>query len=145
MSYSVDANVLLYASNRDAPLFAAAEEFLAGCANRPEPFCLCWPTLMAYLRIATHPRIFARPLTPKAAARNIDNLIGLPHVRLLSEGEGFWQCYQQATASLPVRGNLVPDAHVAALLRFHDVRVLYTNDADFKKFDSIEVRNPFTP
>jgi predicted nucleic acid-binding protein len=43
-----------------------------------------------------------------------------------------------------VRGNLVPDAHLAALLRQHGVRRLYTNDADFRKFAFLDVRNPFS-
>jgi predicted nucleic acid-binding protein len=32
-----------------------------------------------------------------------------------------------------VRGNLIPDVHLAAILRQHGVNVLYTNDADFPK------------
>jgi len=44
-----------------------------------------------------------------------------------------------------VRGNLVPDAHLAAILRQHGVGALYTNDADFLKFGFLEVRNPFKP
>jgi predicted nucleic acid-binding protein len=43
----------------------------------------------------------------------------------------------------PVRGNLVPDAYLAALLRQHGIRILYTNDRDFKKFDFLDVRDPF--
>ncbi len=43
------------------------------------------------------------------------------------------------------RGNLVPDAHLVALMLEHDVPLLYTNDSDFKKFSSIRVRNPLTP
>jgi predicted nucleic acid-binding protein len=44
---------------------------------------------------------------------------------------------------LPVRGNLVPDAHLAALLRQHGVTTLYTNDVDFRKFTFLTVVNPF--
>jgi hypothetical protein len=42
-----------------------------------------------------------------------------------------------------VRGNLVPDAHLAALLKQHGIRRLYTNDADFRKFPFLDVRSPF--
>jgi hypothetical protein len=60
MSYSFDANVLLYASDRSSERHDAPRVFLEKCAAQPEVLCLAWPTLMAYLRIATHPGIFAR-------------------------------------------------------------------------------------
>jgi hypothetical protein len=98
---------------------------------------------MSYLRIATHPGIFTRPLTPDEAMRNVDALLRLPHVRMLTEDEGFWDVYRSVTRPLAVRGNLVPDAHLAALLRQHHVRVLYSSDIDFRRFDFLEVHNPF--
>ena len=45
------------------------------------------------------------------------------------------------SARIPVRGNLVPDAHLAAILQQHGVRTLYTNEADFRKFDFLEIRD----
>jgi len=45
---------------------------------------------------------------------------------------------------MSVRGNLVPDAHAAAILFQHGVRTLYTNDRDFRKFESLDVRDPFS-
>ncbi len=143
MSYSVDANLLLYASDRSSPWHARAGEFLASCAVRPEMFCLAWPTAMSYLRIATHPGIFAAPLTPAEAETNIERLIALPRVRVIAETEGFWQAYRQVGADAPVRGNLVPDAHLAALLLLHGVSTLFTRDRDFLKFPSLTVRDPF--
>lgn len=142
MSYAVDANILLYASDESSPKHSSARDFLAQCAAGSEVMCLAWVTLSAYLRISTHHRIFEQPLTPSTAMANIEALLALPHVRVLSEDDGFWSHLQHVTRSLFVRGNLVPDAHLVALLRQHDVRVLYTNDADFKKFDVIEARDP---
>jgi uncharacterized protein len=143
VSYSVDVNVLLYASDQSSPRHAAALSFLANRASGPELFCLTWPTLTGYLRIATHPRIFAQPLAPAEALANVEALLSLPRARVLSEAEGFLQTYREVTGVLTVRGNLVPDAHLAALLRQHDVRTLYTTDADFRKFDFLDVRDPF--
>jgi hypothetical protein len=144
MSYSVDANVLLYASDTSSPKHAEAIRFLKQRASDPDLFCIAWPTLIAYLRIATHPRIFAEPLSPNDALRNVESLLSLPRVRLLAEGEGFFEVYREVTAGFPVRGNLVPDAHLAALLRQHGVRRLYTIDRDFRKFDFLEVADPFS-
>lgn len=144
MSYSVDVNLLLYASDRASPQNPAAFRFLEGRRSNPELFCIAWPTLMSYLRIATHASIFAEPLSPPEALGNVSALLGLRQVRALSEQEGFLDVYREVAGSFPVRGNLVPDAHLAAILRQHGVHTLYTSDVDFRKFDFLEVRDPLT-
>ncbi len=145
MSFAIDVNVLLYASDRSSPNSDRAVEFLAECAAGPEVVCVAWPTLMGYLRLATHPSIFARPLSPDEAMGNVEALLRLPHLRALGEEEGFWSVYRAVVLSTPTRGNLVQDAHLAALLRQHGVTTLYTNDKNFRKFDFLRVRNPFGP
>lgn len=143
MSSTVDANVLLYASDTSSPNHQASREFLAERATGPDLFYLFWPTIMAYLRIATHPAIFESPLVPEVAAANIESLLRLPHVRTGSETERFWETWRATTHSLVVRGNLVPDAHLVALMREHGVGIIWTNDRDLRKFDSIRVKDPF--
>lgn len=142
MSYSVDVNILLHASDTSSPWHERATDFLGACTVRPELFCLAWPTLMAYLRISTHPSIFAAPLSPREAEANIESLLALPRVRVLGEGDGFWSAYR-AVAEAPIRGNLVPDAHLAALLLEHGVHLLYSRDRDFFKFPTLRVEDPF--
>ncbi len=143
MSYAIDVNLLLYASDSSSPFSKRAVAFLERCSSGPEVLCLAWPTLASYLRLATHPAIFASPLSPDEAESNVESLLSLPHVRVLSEREGFWEVYRQTTRGLAVRGNEVPDAHLAALLRQHDVAKLYTNDRDFRRFDFLRIENPF--
>jgi predicted nucleic acid-binding protein len=62
---------------------------------------------------------------------------------VLSEGPRFWKTYREISGELPVRGNLVPDAHIAALLFEHGIREIGTNNADFRKFDFLRAVNPF--
>jgi uncharacterized protein len=143
LSYALDVNVLLYASDSASPIAAAAKSFLERCSAGPEVFCLGWPTLSSYLRLSTHPAVFADPLTPEEAEENVESLLRLPHVRVLAERDGFWNVYREITRGLAVRGNDVPDTHLAALLRQNDVDTLYTNDRDFRKFGFLRVRNPF--
>lgn len=143
MSFSCDVNVLLYASDSSSPVHEPARSFLKHAAAGDDLFCLGWPTVMSYLRIATHPGIFAAPLPPAEALRNVDALVGLPHVRLLAEQDGFLEIFREMTGTFPVRGNLVPDAHLVALLKQHGVRTVYTRDADFRKFPFLDVRDPF--
>lgn len=143
MSFAVDANILLYASDTGAPFHQRAGEFLHQRVGGTELFCLGWPTLMSYLRIATQIRIFANPLTPATAVANVEALLSLPNVRVLGAGERFWECYGEVTRGVVVRGNLTPDAYLVALLLEHDVPVLYSNDTDFRKFSGIRVLDPF--
>jgi len=144
VSYSLDVNVLLDAWIARATRHVRARRFVESCAAGPETLCLTWPTLMSYLRIATHPRIFSAPLSPSEALKNVSALPGLPHVRALSEQDGFIDAYKHVAGDIPVRGNLVPDVHIAAILYQHGVRTLYSNDRDFRKFQSLEVRDPFS-
>lgn len=97
---------------------------------------------MGYLRMATHPSIFDRPLSHDEALHNVETLLALPHCRVIGEEEGFWHDYREITAEVPTRGNLVPDAHLAAILRGHGVTTLYTHDRDFRKFDFLTVCDP---
>jgi toxin-antitoxin system PIN domain toxin len=142
VSSTVDANVLIYASNTADPLHDRAVELVRGLAAGPELVYLFWPTLMGYLRIVTHPAILPRPLAPTTAMRNVEALLDRPHVRAPGEGDGFWPFFR-ATTGERARGDDVPDAHLAGLMRQHGVRVIYTRDRDFRRFDGIDARDPF--
>ena len=142
MSYAIDVNILLYASDAESPLHGRASAFLRQCVSGREVFCVAWPSLMSYLRMATHPAIFSRPLAHEEAARNVEALLAVPHCRAIGEEEGFWNRYREVTREVPTRGNLVPDAHLAALLSLHGIVTLYTHDRDFRKFEFLEVRDP---
>jgi toxin-antitoxin system PIN domain toxin len=142
VSFGIDVNLLLYASDQSSAQHRKAVAFLERCASGREVFCLAWLTAMSYLRIATHPSIFAAPLSAEQALGNLEALLGLPHCRALGEDDGFWDTYRQVTRDVPAKGNLVPDAHLAAVLRQHGVVKLYTHDRDFRKFDFLEVIDP---
>ncbi|MFZ2651691.1 MAG: TA system VapC family ribonuclease toxin [Burkholderiaceae bacterium] len=142
MSYAVDVNILLYASDESSAHHHKAAAFLEACASGREVFCLAWLTLMSYLRMATHPAIFSRPLSHEQASLNVEALLALPHCRVLAEEDGFWTAYCYVTRDVPAKGNLVPDAHLAALLSQHGVVTLYTHDRDFRKFSFLQLRDP---
>jgi toxin-antitoxin system PIN domain toxin len=141
VSATVDTNVLVYASNEGDPAHEAALQLLARLAAGSSLFYVFWPALLGYLRIVTHPAILPRPLAPRLAMRNVAQLLELPHVRAPGEAAGFWQHYTAIAGDHP-RGNDVPDAQLAALMRQHEVRVIYTRDRDFKRFAGIEARDP---
>jgi len=142
VSVACDANVLLHASDSGSPRHVPAKRVVDRFAQGPDLLYLFWPVVMAFLRIATHPGIFERPLTPRDAEANIDALLSRPHIRTPGEDPGFWTLYQR-TAGPAVRGNLVSDAHLAALMRQHGVGTIWSADRDFRRFDGITARDPF--
>lgn len=66
------------------------------------------------------------------------------HVRTGAEGPRFWSVYRATTADIAPRGNLVPDAHLAALMRQHGVGTIWTRDRGFRQFEGIRVIDPFS-
>ena len=143
MSVTVDANVLVHASNEADPVHGAARTLVDRLAAGPGLVYLFWPTLLGYLRIVTHPAILPRPLAPAAAIGNVTSLVSLPHVRTPGEADAFWDVFR-ATAGAHVRGNDVPDAHLAALMRQHGVATIYTRDRDYRRFEDLRVEDPFS-
>ncbi|MEX1155895.1 MAG: TA system VapC family ribonuclease toxin [Chloroflexota bacterium] len=143
MSFAIDANLLLYASDEESPWHEAAMHRLDEVALGPEIVHLFWPTVMAYLRIATHPAVFARPLSHAGARSNIQGLLDLPHVQTSGESDAFWRRFGEIADDVAPTGNLVPDAHIVALMVDNGVRTILTRDRDYRKFRGITVRDPF--
>lgn len=143
MSFTFDANVLLYASDETSPYNAKARALLDRLVDNDDLVYLFWPTVMAYLRISTHPAIFAKPLAPADAVGNIERLLALPHVQTVGEQDRFWAAYRRVAAEADARANLVPDAHLVALMVENGVRTIWTHDRDFRRFPGIDVRDPF--
>jgi toxin-antitoxin system PIN domain toxin len=109
----------------------------------PEIVYLFWPTVMAYLRVATHPAVFQRPLPHRDARANIQALLDLPHVQAVGEQDRFWHTFGEVADDVMPSGNLVSDAHIVALMRENGVRTIVTRDRDYRKFSGITVREPF--
>lgn len=142
MSYSFGANILLYASDESSEFYGRAQVFLNDRKEDSDILCLTWPVLMAFQRIATHPSIFSNPMSAETAWGNVQQLLKLPRARVIQETASFALDYAEVSKSAGIYGNLVPDAHIATILRQHGVRRFYTADTDFKKFGFLEVVNP---
>lgn len=142
MSVTVDTNVLLYASNADDPLHRDASALIDRLASGPELLYLFWPTIMGFLRVATHPAIFPNPVSSEYAMAAVTTLLERPTVRTESEKDDFWKTYGSVAVE-DTRGNHVPDAHLVALMHSHGVPVIYTRDRDFRRYDGVEARDPF--
>ena len=143
MSQTLDVNVLLYASNTESSEHDRASALVRHLAAGPDLVVLLWPTVMGYLRIATHRSVFSQPLAHADAVANIDALVARSHVRVVGEAERFWDSYRRLALDVPPRGNGVPDAHLVALMVEHGISVIWSRDRDFRKYPGITARDPF--
>jgi toxin-antitoxin system PIN domain toxin len=100
-----------------------------------------WIVLLGFLRIATNPDIFPRPLTPDAATEKIAVWLSLSNTRLVQETDEHWSTLRALLSEAGTAGNLVTDAHLAALAISHGAE-LVSCDTDFAWFRGLRWHNP---
>lgn len=137
----VDANLLLYAKLADLPQHAAARAWLEGELNAPTRVGLPWESLMAFLRIATNPRIFPRPLGAGEAWEQVEEWLALPNVWVPGPVSTHASIVGRLIRETGATAKLMPDAHLAAIALGHGL-MLCTADADFRIFSGLKVFNP---
>ena len=137
----VDANLLLYAYNASSEEHTKAKDWLEFALSGPEPVALCWPVILAFLRIATNPRAFPRPLTRPEAAVIISEWLEQPQTIVIAPAENHWTILQRTLSEGKASGALVSDAHLAALAIEHGATI-YSTDRDFARFANLKVKNP---
>ena len=140
----VDANLLVYAHVESLPQHALARDWLDGRISAAAPVGLPWPSLLAFVRLVSNPRIFERPVPVSAAWRQVESWLDAESVWIPLPTERHQQLLAPLMASVEGRANLVPDAHLAALAIEHGL-VLCSTDGDFARFDGLEWRNPLRP
>lgn len=97
--------------------------------------------LNAFIRIGTNARLHQRPLTLREAIERVQSWLDQPCVRLLQPSEKHWTIFQQMLRSGNAVGNLVSDAHLAALAVEHNCS-LQSTDTDFSRFRGLKWKNP---
>jgi toxin-antitoxin system PIN domain toxin len=137
----VDANLLLYAEDSSSEHHEAARTWWDAQLSGLDPVGLCWPVLNAFIRIGTNPRLHQRPLTLKEATERVQSWFDQPCVRLIQPTDQHWTIFQQMLRAGNAVGNLVSDAHLAALAVEHSC-VLHSTDADFSRFRGLKWKNP---
>ena len=140
----VDANILLYAEDSLSAHHEPARAWWDAQLSGSAVVCLCWPVLTAFLRIATNARLHQRPLTSKEAADRVQSWFDQPCVRVIHPTEQHWGIFQGMLYEGNATGNLVSDAHLAALALEHSCELCST-DADFARFPGLNWRNPLKP
>ncbi len=137
----VDANLLLYAEDSSSEHHQAARMWWDAQLSGSEPVGLCWPVLNAFIRIGTNARLHQRPLTLREATERVQSWFEQPCVRIVQPTAQHWIIFQKMLLGGNAVGNLVSDAHLAALAVEHNC-VLHSTDADFSRFRGLRWKNP---
>jgi toxin-antitoxin system PIN domain toxin len=138
----VDANILLYAEDSQSPRHEAARTWWDGQLSGSAPVCLCWTVINAFIRIGTNPRVYEVPLTLDQAVSRVTGWLAQPCVRIIAPTSRHWQVFGKLLRDSHAIGNLVTDAHLAALAVEHGC-AFYSTDADFARFRGLKWINPF--
>jgi toxin-antitoxin system PIN domain toxin len=137
----LDANLLLYAVHARATQHEAAAAWLTQQLNGPRRIGIPWQSLGAFLRISTHPRAFERPLESAVAWERVNDWLAAPAAWVPGPGAEHAQLLGELVVRHDARGNLLPDAMLAALALEHGLTV-YSTDADFARFTEVRWTNP---
>jgi len=137
----VDANLLLYAEDRGSPHHEKARTWWDNRLSGASPTCLCWPVILAFIRIATNRRIYLRPLLLEEAAARVQSWLDQPCVRIVQPTKNHWRYFREMLLAGQAEANLASDAHLAALAVEHGCRLCST-DADFRRFPKLAWFNP---
>ena len=137
----VEANLLLYAYDRASPVHEPARRWLTEAFAGRETLGFSWPTILAFLRITTNPKIFKNPFSIEEAVSIVDDWFSQPAAKLVQAGERHWTILRLLLLDSGSTGPLVMDAHVAALASEHGM-VIATRDKDFALFPGVRSVDP---
>lgn len=136
-----DVNILIHAFRTDAPRHETLREWLEELVYSESGFALADLVLSGFLRVVTHPRVFDPPTPLADALAFTDALRSQPNGIPIRPGDRHWSIFTRLCRVADVRGNLVPDAYLAALA-IESGSVLITTDRDFSRFPDLRWQPP---
>jgi hypothetical protein len=139
---AVDTNLLVYAHRTDAAFHQPARATLEALAVGRSAWAIPWPCVHEFISVVTHPRIFKTPTPVEHALSQMQALVDLPQVVMLSEGDGYLDRLSAVASPARTQGGAIHDARIAALCLYHGVTELWSADRDFTRFPELAVRNP---
>lgn len=137
----VDANVLLYATNARATQHRSAREWLESALRGRSAVGFPWIVLVAFLRLTTRPGVFARPLSAEQALGVVRAWLEQPPAVVVHPTDRHLDVLAGLLSEAGTAGNLVNDAHLAALAVEHGAEVV-SYDRDFARFAGVRRRRP---
>lgn len=137
----VDANVLIYAVNEQEAGHVTSRDWLAAALGGADPVAFPWLAILAFLRVATHPSLFARPITAEGACNTMEAWLASPVALVVHPGRRHLSVVRGLLEQVGTGGNLVNDAHLAALAVEHGATII-SFDRDFGRFPGVKWREP---
>jgi len=137
----VDANLLIYAHVESFSQHKSALAWLDRQLNGSTRVGIPWDSLLAFLRLVTNARVFERPESVSNAWKQVRAWLSCDVVWIPQPTERHAELLEDLLAQPGVQGNLVPDAHMAALAVEHGL-TLCSTDGDFARFPSLRWQNP---
>jgi toxin-antitoxin system PIN domain toxin len=139
----LDANLLIYAVNADAPLNRKAKPWLESALSGRETVGFPWNVLLAFLRLTTRPGLFRRPLRADTDFDVLAAWLDQPSATIVHPGPRHLAVLRELLLPLGTGGNLTADAHLAAMAIEHGAE-LCSSDTDFARFSGLKWRNPLS-
>ncbi|MGH9945805.1 MAG: TA system VapC family ribonuclease toxin [Pyrinomonadaceae bacterium] len=139
----LDTNILIYAFIPDLPQHERVAAWLESTLSKGRPSIgIIWHVLGGFMRITTNPRVFEDPLSIAAARSHIDDLLSHPFVSLVHTTDRHWEISANFVTELNVSGDVVMDAHIAAMAIENNASVA-SADKDFRRFsDYVKIIDP---
>ncbi len=137
-----DVNILVYAYREAAPDHHRFRDWLEELINSDQAYGMSDLVLSGFLRVATHPAVFIPPSPIDHALAFVEDLKGQPNCVVLAPGPRHWAIFKRLCQASNVRGNLVPDAYLAALA-IESGSEWITMDGDYARFPGLRWRRPF--
>jgi len=136
-----DVNVLIYAFRAEHPRHTEFRHWLEELVNAPAAYAMSDLVLSGFVRVVTHPRVFRNPDTTNKALAFASAVRGQPHCVHVSPGERHWAIFEDLCRAVEAKGNLVPDAFLAALAIESGCEWI-TTDRDYARFPGLRWRHP---
>lgn len=137
----VDANVLLYAVNTAAAHHDASRRWLDGALSGADTVGFAWVPLLAFVRLTTKHGLFPSPLSPDVAMARVADWCAAPGAVIIGPTPRHADVLSGLLAQVGTGGNLVNDAHLAALAVEHRASIV-TYDSDFGRFSGMRWHTP---
>lgn len=141
--HAIDTNVLIFAEITSSPHHARARAVLRKLSEGATAWAIPWPCIYEFLRVVTHPRVYHPPVPMDIALRDVRAILDSPSLILLGETTRHAEVMDAVLRESGASGNLVHDAHIAALCLEHGVTEFLTGDRDFRRFSELNVTDPF--
>ena len=137
----LDANLLLWAHHRHFDRHDLARAWLGRLLSERALVGIPWPSILAFVRISTHPRALEHPLEVGRAWSMVEGWLDRPNVWIPVPTERHRAILASLLEAGNAAGNHVPDAHLAALAIEWGLELL-TADRDFARYPGLRWRDP---